>query len=195
MRLNLLGIAAIAGILVFTACNQGGKTAAEVADTTVQAAFQAPYPGVFYDSLKVALNNYYHLSESLVAASDIKANEAALALKHSIDSLPVDVLRSDSGIYNIVTAASGDISAELTGLMGETDIEKKRVSYQMVSDILFDLVKATGLKGQTVYRQYCPMAFNDKGAYWLSEHTDIRNPYFGDQMLNCGTVTDTLQYK
>ncbi|UYQ95199.1 DUF3347 domain-containing protein [Chitinophaga horti] len=194
MGLKLLGLAAVAGLLTMSACQQQGKTG-ETAAADEQAAFQAPYPGVFYDSLKGALTNYYHLSGSLVAANTIKANDAALSLKSSIDSLPVDVLRSDSAIFTLVKSTTGDISAELTGLMGETDLEKKRASYQMVSDMLFDLIKATGLKGQTVYRQYCPMAFDDKGAYWLSDQTEIRNPYFGDEMLTCGAVTDTLRYQ
>jgi Cu(I)/Ag(I) efflux system membrane fusion protein len=37
------------------------------------------------------------------------------------------------------------------------------------------------------------MAFNDKGAYWLSDKEAIRNPYFGDKMLTCGSVEETLR--
>jgi Cu(I)/Ag(I) efflux system membrane fusion protein len=65
----------------------------------------------------------------------------------------------------------------------------------MVSDMLYDLIKNTGLKGDTVYHQYCPMAFDDKGAYWLSSQSAIRNPYFGKEMLTCGNTKDTLIYK
>jgi Cu(I)/Ag(I) efflux system membrane fusion protein len=42
-----------------------------------------------------------------------------------------------------------------------------------------------------VYKEYCPMAFDNKGAYWLSESEEIRNPYFGKSMLTCGEVTTT----
>ncbi len=44
----------------------------------------------------------------------------------------------------------------------------------------------------TVYKQYCPMAFNNTGAYWLSSEKEIRNPYFGDAMLSCGSVKEIL---
>jgi Cu(I)/Ag(I) efflux system membrane fusion protein len=37
------------------------------------------------------------------------------------------------------------------------------------------------------------MALNDKGAYWLSEFEEIRNPYFGDAMLTCGEVVETYR--
>jgi hypothetical protein len=36
------------------------------------------------------------------------------------------------------------------------------------------------------------MAMNNEGAYWLSTSEKIRNPYFGDQMLTCGSVKDEL---
>ncbi len=43
-----------------------------------------------------------------------------------------------------------------------------------------------------IYKQYCPMAFNNTGAYWLSSEKEIRNPYFGDAMLSCGSVKETI---
>ena len=44
----------------------------------------------------------------------------------------------------------------------------------------------------TLYKQYCPMAFNDQGAYWLSKEEEVFNPYFGDLMLHCGYVQETI---
>jgi len=32
------------------------------------------------------------------------------------------------------------------------------------------------------------------GAYWLSETPDIRNPYYGEEMLTCGETKETLKY-
>jgi Cu(I)/Ag(I) efflux system membrane fusion protein len=42
------------------------------------------------------------------------------------------------------------------------------------------------------YIQKCPMANNNKGAVWLSMEEEIRNPYYGDAMLTCGSVIDSL---
>ena len=44
-----------------------------------------------------------------------------------------------------------------------------------------------------MYKQFCPMAFNDQGGYWLSNSKEVRNPYFGDKMLKCGMVKVTLE--
>jgi membrane fusion protein, copper/silver efflux system len=46
---------------------------------------------------------------------------------------------------------------------------------------------------QRVYKMYCPMAFDDEGAYWLSDRDQILNPYFGDAMLSCGVIEQTYR--
>ncbi|CAL1518123.1 DUF3347 domain-containing protein [Chitinophaga sp. MM2321] len=179
---------------VLFACQQPApKEEAEAGVSTT--GLQAPYSQVFYDSLQLTLQSYYKLSGALVKADSIAATSAALTLKQHIDSLPVHLLQMDSTHLGIVAGTAGSISAELTGLTGEPGLEGKRASFQMVSDMLFDLVRNTGLKGQTIYHQYCPMAFNDKGAYWLSDKPDIENPYFGNKMLHCGETKDSLTYK
>jgi hypothetical protein len=53
---------------------------------------------------------------------------------------------------------------------------------------MFEVVKGLKLNTAVVYRQYCPM----KKSYWLSESPAIENPYYGNQMLTCGEVKETL---
>ena len=77
-------------------------------------------------------------------------------------------------------------------LVKDETTEQKRIHFEKVSDAMFGMLRAADLRNAGVYRQYCPMAFNDKGAYWLSDVTDIKNPYFGKKMLECGEVTDSL---
>lgn len=149
----------------------------------------------FYDSLKLTMSAYYQLSGALVKADTQAADVAAAVLKHHLDSLPVDRLDVDSTRKGILLGASGDIAAELNGMLLEKGgLEARRASFKMVSDQLYDLLQNTGLKGSTVYRQHCPMAFGDRGAYWLSDKEEVVNPYFGDEMLHCGSVTDTLRF-
>jgi hypothetical protein len=57
---------------------------------------------------------------------------------------------------------------------------------------VYRLVKQFDPSPQPVYHTFCPMAFDDKGGYWLSEEKKVYNPYFGDEMLHCGKVTETL---
>ena len=176
------------------ACHQEAPKE-EQQQQAASAALQAPYSQVFYDSLGSTLATYYRLSDALVQADSTVANRAAADLKLQVDSLPVSLLQMDSTHLANISGITGSISAELTGFEGETGLEGKREAFQMVSDMLFDLVKNTGLKGHTIYHQYCPMAFDDKGAYWLSDKPGIQNPYFGHKMLTCGETRDSLIYK
>ncbi|WP_317044539.1 hypothetical protein [Maribacter sp. 4G9] len=50
-----------------------------------------------------------------------------------------------------------------------------------------------GKMDDPVYIQKCPMANNNKGAFWLSMEKEIKNPYYGDQMLTCGSIIDSIQ--
>ena len=60
---------------------------------------------------------------------------------------------------------------------------------------LFDLIRTVQYDKEVVYLQHCPMAFNEQGAEWLSNSTDIRNPYIPKKMLTCGEVKDSASFK
>jgi hypothetical protein len=66
-------------------------------------------------------------------------------------------------------------------------IDHQREHFVMLSKDISDLITTFGTK-QKLYQDFCPMADNDKGAIWISETKDIKNPYFGSQMLTCGSV-------
>ncbi|GAB2497441.1 efflux RND transporter periplasmic adaptor subunit [Algoriphagus taiwanensis] len=71
------------------------------------------------------------------------------------------------------------------------DIEEARKHFSMLSYHILEMTETFGLNMDVVYKDYCPMAFEDQGAYWLSEKKDITNPYFGASMLACGEVKQT----
>jgi len=54
------------------------------------------------------------------------------------------------------------------------------------------MVKSFKITDTAVYYDYCPMAFDNKGGFWLSEQKAIANPYFGKKMMTCGSVKETL---
>lgn len=179
-------------LLAIYACNETKQQ--EKQEKATSEVLQAPYATVFYDSLQVAMDAYYDLTDGLSKSNLTYTDKWAGVLKQHIDSLPLHSLQMDSTRLEQVKINTGSISAELAGLQGETTLEAKRVSFQMLSDMMYDLVGSTGLKGKTIYRQYCPMAFNDRGAFWLSKSTQLQNPYFGNEMLGCVEVTDSLRY-
>lgn len=73
----------------------------------------------------------------------------------------------------------------------EAELEKQRMAFFQINEIA-EQVFREDLKAGTIYKQYCPMAFNNTGGPWLSDAGEIRNPYFGDRMLKCGTVQEVI---
>src|SRR5690606_5359064 len=142
------------------------------------------------------LSSYYALKDALVDEDTARANIASQALLIDADSLKTDEIQGDTS-GTIIQAAqyfAATINGSAAALAAEKSIEAKRREFEMITDALWSLTRTVQFDGQKVYYQYCPMAFDDKGAYWLSNSREIRNPYFGSKMLKCGEVADSLDY-
>lgn len=74
-----------------------------------------------------------------------------------------------------------------------TTVKERREIFEKVSIAMEAQITKEKIISGAVYKQYCPMAFNGKGAYWLSNSNEVRNPYFGDQMLKCGVVDKEIK--
>ncbi len=75
----------------------------------------------------------------------------------------------------------------VSAMAASEDISVQRENFEALSAGVETMLQGA-LKSGTIYKQYCPMAFNNKGASWISTSRDILNPYFGDKMLKCGRV-------
>ncbi|MFZ6051349.1 DUF3347 domain-containing protein [Halocola ammonii] len=72
------------------------------------------------------------------------------------------------------------------------DIEKQRELFHSISQEMYTFLKQNPIEGKKLYHQFCPMAFDNQGAHWISESKEIRNPYFGDKMMKCGKTEEEL---
>jgi membrane fusion protein, copper/silver efflux system len=73
-----------------------------------------------------------------------------------------------------------------------SDLAIQRGAFVSLSSVLIQAVEQFGVANTTFYQQHCPMADSNKGADWLSLEKEIRNPYYGDAMLSCGSVERTI---
>lgn len=183
-------------ILSAVACkNKEDKTEETTAAPEAKTSAGYAYSETFNQSINSVLTAYYNLKDAFVASDTVKVNTAGAALKTLLDSLKLDEVKQfDSLGFASIDGRAGDVAAEINGMLGEKELEKKRESFEMVSNAFYDMVRVIKPTGATIYYQYCPMAFNDKGAYWLSNADSIMNPYFGKKMLTCGEVKETLKY-
>ena len=185
---------AIIALAFLAACSgENGNTTPEPKKEEPLA--QSKNSAGFNDQFNNFLTNYYHLKDALVLTNDALATSSANALAGSADSLNLGEFKADNSITEMANGYVKTVSSEAKALAGEKDIEAKRKSFQMISDAMYDLVRTVRYDRDVVYQQFCPMAFNDAGAYWLSPSSDIKNPYFGKKMLSCGEVKDSIDFR
>lgn len=89
-------------------------------------------------------------------------------------------------------ALQGKMRLDVQAIAGTADPKEQRTHFNSLSDNVYAMLVATKANESPVYRQYCPMAFNNTGAFWLAAEAEVNNPYFGDMMLHCGKVTEEL---
>ncbi len=119
--------------------------------------------------------SYLHIKDALVASNPEKAAIHARELAES----------AETEHYDQLSSIAADIS--ITG-----DLEEQRAIFSDLSEVMIEELKSSGAKVGGAYLQFCPMAFDDRGANWISDKKEIRNPYFGDEMLKCGKVVETI---
>lgn len=75
--------------------------------------------------------------------------------------------------------------------LNATNVPHQREHFDLLSKDIYDIAKLLGA-GREIYVDRCPMYNKGKGAIWLSEVKDIKNPYFGKAMSTCGAIKETL---
>lgn len=123
-------------------------------------------------NLSIAYDHYIHLKKALVASQATEAKMAADKLEASLG----DVSNSKVAKTEAAKVASA------------TTLNEQRNAFATLSYEMVSLVKDGELSMGEVFLDYCPMA----KASWLSNEKEIRNPYFGDKMLKCGRVKETI---
>ena len=129
------------------------------------------------DVLNAIYGQYAHLTVALTQDNLAEAKLAANAIEAGA--------REISNNSNLAASAASIVSAP--------DIEKQRAAYSKLSNEMVVLLKKAGMAEAELYVEYCPMAFDNKGAVWISSTKEVRNPYFGEKMLKCGEVKEIIK--
>ena len=169
--------------MILAACGNGSTTKDSHEGHTDSAADQASSSTTTGATtlkdgkLNAVYQHYIHLTTALVNSDAAEAKVAANAIEAGARQM-------DGG---------SAIAAQASKITNASDIEVQRAAYEALSNNMIELVKKSGLTTGELYVDYCPMAFDDKGAAWLSNNKEIRNPYFGDKMLKCGEIKETIK--
>lgn len=167
-------------VALLAACGNNAGKQAPAKDTS---AIAVPPPAetttvqLKDDALNAVYEHYARLTTALV-------NGDAAASRLAANAIQVGAAGITGG---------EPVKAAAVQLMETPDIAAQRRAYATLSNAIIALAKQSGMSAGSLYVDFCPMAMDDKGAYWLSTSKDIQNPYFGEEMKTCGEVKETIQ--
>ena len=134
--------------------------------------------------------NYLTLKNALTKDDAKGAANAGKILYATFNAVKVNTIDAKLKKEYLDIADDAKEHAEHIGANADK-LEHQREHFVMLSKDINDLIKLFGTK-QKLYQDYCPMANEGKGAIWISEVKDIKNPYQGSKMLTCGSMKKAL---
>ncbi|WAS93950.1 hypothetical protein [Nannocystis punicea] len=115
---------------------------------------------------------YVTIQETLAADRLDKLSELSAQVV-----VAAEPLQKEAGVAEVV-AGAGRVAAQ--------DIDTARAGFEKMSMGLISYLKSHSDQRAGYEVVFCPMAFNNKGAYWVQKTGEIVNPYHGMMMLHCG---------
>lgn len=144
----------------------------------------------FQNQLKAVFNDYIKLKDALVKDDSNNVMAESEKLLDNVSKVDMKLLTDNETHVNWMRLEK-EIKASAMSISNTSDIKEQRDHFKHLSSHLINAVQLFGVN-ETVFVEFCPMADNDNGAYWLSKEEKILNPYFGDAMLSCGSVKQTI---
>ncbi|RED26984.1 uncharacterized protein DUF3347 [Flavobacterium cutihirudinis] len=135
---------------------------------------------------KAIFDSYFDLKDALVKTDAKTASVKSKELLAAVNAVKMDNLKpkEHTAWMNVMKS----LAADAKNISESQDIKKQRESFKSLSKNTYDLIKTTD-QPQPVYYNHCPMV----DANWLSKESGIRNPYYGSQMLSCGSTIETIK--
>ena len=133
------------------------------------------------------LHKYYNIKNSLVNSDVALASKEGNEFFALLKQVEIKTLETKDQILFKSLESKFEINAKK--IADTKDIKLQRLSFSELSETLRTLLKNTKLISEVVYVDYCHM----KKVYWLSNESSIRNPYYGNTMLTCGSINETLK--
>ena len=145
----------------------------------------------FQNQLKRVFEDYILLKDALVNDNATEAQTAAKKIGQNLAKVDMKLLTNEEA-HNHWMTIQKELKNSANAIENNSDIATQRGHFKHLSAHITSGIKLFGVN-QKVYRDFCPMADNNKGAFWLSLEEEIRNPYYGEAMLKCGEVRETIE--
>jgi Cu(I)/Ag(I) efflux system membrane fusion protein len=145
----------------------------------------------FKNQLKSVFSEYIKLKDALVKDDSKSVVAESKKLLANISKVEMKLLKSDE-THNHWMSLEKEIKMATVSISETSDLKEQRNHFKNLSIYLTNAIEVFGIN-EKVYSQFCPMANNNKGAYWLSTEEKVVNPYFGNAMLTCGEIKQVIE--
>jgi len=143
------------------------------------------------EATKEAIRVYLKLKDALVNSDAAKSKKAGSQLLDQLKRIPSTIDQADR--REKWMSMQGLAERGALKLSETEELKVQRQAFEEVSEAFIFWLRHFQIEFNTIYLQYCPMAFDFDGADWISAQEEIRNPYFGDEMLKCGTIEEVFE--
>lgn len=187
MKTIILSLAVSSMLLV--ACSNNGSNK-EVSDSTASVGTTDKVTTGNKKPADAIVAGYLKIKNALTNDNDKEAASTATELAEALKTMDKAALSAEqSKIFADIEADAIEHAEHIAANAG--NLVHQREHFETLSGEVYELVKATGA-GQKLYYTNCPMYNKNKGANWLSETKEVKNPYLGQAMLTCGSVQEEL---
>lgn len=146
-------------------------------------------PQAFRQQITAVADAYFKVKNALVEDNAQSATSALKEVESALAQVEMQNLKGKA--HDHWMTLKEQLSRAIQMMEEAKDLETLRQHFSMLSENMLEVTESFGLEKDKVYKEFCPMAFDNKGAFWLSESEEILNPYFGEAMLSCGEVKKT----
>lgn len=143
------------------------------------------------DALKPLLTEYLAMKDALIIDNLEDAKKAGSNILKTIEGVNMSLFTEES--HSVWMGLSSDLKNTLQHVQHFKTLEEVRGPFQQVSNRMIELETSFNPNAETLYVLHCPMVNNNKGADWLSNSKEVKNPYYGQAMLTCGAVTKEIK--
>lgn len=145
--------------------------------------------GDFQAQLSLVFNDYIALKDALVKEDSKRVVTASNNFLSHLSEIDMELLKGEA--HKQWMALETDLRTSAVSISKASSIPSQRDFFKQLSAKLTKALEVFDIN-ETAYLQFCPMADNNQGAYWLSKEKKVINPYFGEAMLTCGEVKQVI---
>jgi membrane fusion protein, copper/silver efflux system len=148
-------------------------------------------PTRFIAQLDGLYSSYLSIQKGLSEDNLKQAKKALKGLEGELKIVDMALL-SDSDAHMAWMTQLSDINNSVKRLKGQRKIKGFRDEFLNFSTTMIHLSSTFGTSA-TLFVYNCPMANNNKGGQWLQNEKGTKNPFYGAQMLKCGSLVKEIK--